>query len=121
MNPSILPDALYTGALWMLERERPLDAAHFFRAMLLQTPTDERAWLGLGNCHEQIGQDEEAKELYVTGTVAATRRVKCMIALSRLFRRNNDEDAADRILEEAADLAPLEDLEELVLFERGNP
>jgi Flp pilus assembly protein TadD len=102
MSLTILPDALYTGALWMLERERVLDAAHFFRALLIQSPTDERGWLGLGTCHEQLGQADEAKSLYVSGSIAAASGVKCMVALARLHRHDDQGELADSILEEAA-------------------
>lgn len=118
MNTEHVTEALYAGAMWMVERERPLDAAHFFRAMLLHSPTDERGWLGLGQCHEQLEQDAEAEELYIAATVAAERKVRCLVALARLYRRNQAQDEADRVLDDALDMAPNEDLADLVTQER---
>jgi uncharacterized protein HemY len=116
---SSVPDALYAGGMWMLERDRALDAAHFFRAMLLAAPTDQRGWLGLATCHELLGQDEEAQDIYLAGTLAAEERGRCMVALSRLARRRGDPDKAERILDEAAELALEEGVEELITLERS--
>ena len=114
----LLPEALYAGGVWMLERDRPLDAAHFFRAMLLDQPEDERAWLGLGACHENIAQDDEAFEIYLSGFVAARRKVRCGIAMSRVLRRRGEGDRAERALDMLDDLASSEDLEPLLAEEK---
>jgi hypothetical protein len=114
-----MSDALYAGGVWMLDRERPLDAAHFFRAMLLAAPADERGWLGLGTCHERLDQDVVAFDIFLAGTVAAERKVRCMLAVARALRKNGEEAKAERVLEEAAALAVDEGLALLVEHERS--
>jgi hypothetical protein len=113
-----LAEPLYAGAMWLLDRERPFDAVHFFRAMLLDTPADERAWLGLGACHEHLGQRDVARDVYLTGTIAASRRAKCMIALSRLFRRDGDVDTMNQLLDEASPFAFTEGVTSVLDAER---
>ena len=118
MSEPLLPDALYAGGIWMLERDRPFDAAHFFRAMLIDSPTNERAWLGLGTCHERLDQDEEARDIYLAAYVAASRKVRCGIALSRVYRRGGQAETAASTLESLDDFAEAEEMEELLHIER---
>jgi Flp pilus assembly protein TadD len=56
--PSV--EALYAAGHWLLTTERFADASVVFRTMALAAPSDERAWLALGSCHEGIGQLEIA-------------------------------------------------------------
>jgi hypothetical protein len=118
MDPHLIAEALYAGGHWMLERDRPLDAAHFFRQMLVAVPDDERAWLGLGECHERLCQEEAAFELYVAGYFCSTRRVRCGIAASRILRRRGENERAVCALDELEPFAALEELEELLEMER---
>jgi predicted Zn-dependent protease len=111
-------EALYAGAHWMLDRERHVDAAHFFRAMMLETPTDERAWVGLAHCHEQIGQDNEAMELYMAGTLATGGSTRCQVGLARLYRRIGEPALAHEALCLAEESATELDAE-LVSYERN--
>jgi tetratricopeptide (TPR) repeat protein len=117
---STLPrsELLYAGGLWLLDRARPQDASHFFRALLVEAPEDERGWLGLGACHEQIGQDDQAYELYLSGFAAARRKTRCGIAMARVLRRAGDIGRADRALEMLEDYAQSEELEDLLADER---
>jgi Tfp pilus assembly protein PilF len=117
MNPP-RTDVLYAGGLWLLERGRPLDAAHFFRALLVEAPEDERGWLGLGTCHERLDQDGEAFHLFLSGFVSARRKTRCGIAMSRLLRRNGEHARADRALEVLDDYASADELEALLDDER---
>src|SRR5437879_2546565 len=88
-------EALYATAFRLLGDDRFSDAACVFRAMLKAAPTDERAWLGLGACHEKIGQDRLVLELYGAGSVAAMPSVRLNLARARVLRRL-DRDAQAR-------------------------
>lgn len=110
-------NALYAAGHHMLERDRIDDAAVLFRTMLLADAEDERGWLALGACHERLEQDAMAEELYSAGAQIARTRVRCLLAVARLFRRLED-DRADEALEAASELASTTDEEELVELER---
>ena len=97
-------EALYATGHWLLEQDRFEDAADVFRAMAQATPSDERAWLGLGQAHEGAKQPVIAKEMYVTG-VALARGGRCAIALARVLRQLGNDDAAGVALEFAQALA----------------
>lgn len=111
-------NALYAAGHHMLERERTDDAAVLFRTMLLADATDERGWLALGFCHERLEQDDMAEELYSAGAQIARSRVRCLLAVARLFRRLDD-DRANETLDAAADIAATDDDHELVDHERS--
>ncbi len=110
-------NALYAAGYHMLERDRFEDAAVLFRTMLLADAEDERGWLALGTCHERLEHDEMAEELYSAGAQIARSRVRCLVAVSRLFRKTGD-DRADEALDAAIDLAATDEEEELVELER---
>ncbi len=84
-------EAVYATAHWLLARERAADAARVFRVMLGIAPRDERGWLGLGECHERIGQQRIAAELYGAGSVAAGGvhpvSVRCLVARARALAK----------------------------------
>jgi tetratricopeptide (TPR) repeat protein len=101
--PSV--EALYVLAHRKLSQEQPEDAATLLRLMLHLTPTDERAWLGLGLCHEQVGQFDIARELYAAGTVAANPAARCALACARLLVNENRTELALHFFEDAARLA----------------
>jgi predicted TPR repeat methyltransferase len=118
-------EAIYATAHWLLARERAADSAKVFRVMLQIAPRDERGWLGLGECHERIGQLRIAAELYGAGSVIAAGArsvsVRCLLArarvMSRLGRSADIEwvlDTAERAAAEQGD----EQLVELVASER---
>ncbi len=114
-------EALYATAHWLFSRERPHDASDVFRAMALFAPGDERAWLGLGTCHEHMRQPAIALEIYGVGSALA-RSVRCEVARARALREAGREEAADEALERAATLAEERDDDddrELVRRERG--
>jgi len=113
MSPANLPtgekrkqaiEALYATAHWLLSRERPHDASDVFRAMGFFAPGDERAWLGLGTCHERMGQRSIALEIYGVGSALA-RSVRCEIARARALREEGRTEAAEEALDRAAALA----------------
>ena len=110
-------NALYAAGHHLLERDRVDDAAVLFRTMLLADAEDERGWLALGACHERLEQDEMAEELYSAGAQMARTRVRCLLAVSRLFRKLDD-DRAEEALDAATDLAATADEEELVELEK---
>jgi hypothetical protein len=110
-------NALYAAGHHLLERERIEDAASLFRTMLLADAEDERGWLALGTCHEMLSQDEMAEQLYSAGAQIARKKVRLLVAITRLFERIGD-DRADDTLQAAIDRAALDDEEELVELER---
>lgn len=111
-------NALYAAGHHMLERDRVDDAAILFRTMLLADAEDERGWLALGTCHERLEQDAMAEELYSAGAQIARSRVRCLVAVARLFRRVGD-DRAGEALDAAIDLAATDEEEELIELERN--
>jgi cytochrome c-type biogenesis protein CcmH/NrfG len=94
-------EELYSAGHWLLSEDRPADAAKVFRAMLLAAPTDERGWLGLGECHQRIDQPRIALEMYGTGSVIAPRSVRCHLARARVLRALGRDDEADLALDAA--------------------
>ena len=110
-------DALYAAGHYLLDRERVEDAAVLFRTMLLADPEDERGWLALGTCHERLEQDAMAEELYGAGAQIARAKVRCLVAVARLFTRIGDDRAQDA-LDAATDIAASDEEQELVEYER---
>ncbi len=119
-------EAVYAVAHWLLARERAADAAKVFRLMLRMAPRDERAWLGLGECHERIDQFRIAAELYGAGSVIAgapqSVSIRCLLARARVFAtigRGEDLEATLTLAERAAAVGQDESLIELVAGERA--
>ena len=98
-------EALYATGHFLLEGDRPAHASGVFRAMALLAPTDERAWLGLGSCHEALGQSLMALEMYGTGGVLAPHPVRLEVARARLLRTLGRGDEGDEALARAAEHA----------------
>jgi len=107
--PRASVEALYAAGYWLLERERVAEAAKVFRVMLHAEPRDERAWLGLGECHERAGQPLVALELYGAGGVVAESRVRCLLARARVLRALERSAEADDALSEAQQRLAVED------------
>lgn len=106
MNSATAPiEALYAAGHWLLTSERFSDAAIVFRTMALAAPSDERAWLALGSCHVGIGQHEIAISLYEVAATVAGPAVRCTIARGRSLRDLGRDDEADRLFEQARDMA----------------
>ena len=74
MNLASSIDSLYSVAYAFLEADRIRDATNAFRVMVRFAPLDERAWLGLGECHERVGELEIASELYGAGATVNPSR-----------------------------------------------
>lgn len=110
-------DALYAAGFYFLERQRIEDAAALFRAMLLADAEDERGWLALGACHEQLDQGDMAADLYGAGAQIARTRVRLFVAISQLFTKLGD-DRAEEALDTAASLTQTDEEEALVHAER---
>lgn len=102
-------EGLYATAHWLVEQERFADAAFVFRAMMLAAPEDERVWLGLGICHESIGQHAIAERLYRAGVAFATTPVRCAVAHARTLRAQGRDDDAVLALDRAAEIASVSD------------
>jgi len=59
-----------------------------------------------------------AEELYSAGAQMARTRVRCLLAVARLFERIGD-DRADEAVDAACDLAATDEEQELVEYERN--
>jgi tetratricopeptide (TPR) repeat protein len=117
-------EAIYAAGHWLLEQEQPANAAKVFRVMLHAAPRDERAWLGLGECHARIGQHRIALELFGAGSVVAGPSPRCEIARGRALRALERDGEAEDAFERAMDLADAADDEALFAVaraERGAP
>ena len=110
---SIPLDALYATAYALVQAQRFADAACVFRAMLKAAPTDERAWVGLGECHERVGQPHLALEIFGAGSLAARPSVRCTLARARVLRALGQSATLEETLEEARTLAALIESDEL--------
>jgi hypothetical protein len=115
-------EAVYAAAHLCLTGERFSEAAKLFRFMLRAAPRDERAWLGLGACHERALQPRIAMELYAAGSVVAGRErgsVRCMLARARTAASlGRDPTEALEAAEQAAHDQGAVELIELVAAER---
>lgn len=104
VSPSLV-DSLYGLGHWLLDQQRPDDAVHVFRTLLMTAPEDERSWLGLATSHEQIGHHDAALGLYQLGEAAVHSSFRCPLARARLLKRvDGDADAAYDLAEERARL-----------------
>jgi Flp pilus assembly protein TadD len=112
MEPVI--ESLYATGHWLLEQSRFDDAASVFRVMTLAAPDDERSWLGLGTCHEKVGQVRVAEKLYGAGVTLAREPVRCLAAQALALRALGLDDASEEVFERAAELAASDELSELV-------
>jgi len=88
-------DALYTVAHWLVGAARYRDAASVFRLMAISAPADERAWLGLGACHEALGQSAHALVTYGTGRALSPSGARIEIARARLLEALGRDDEAE--------------------------
>lgn len=98
-------EKLYATGHWLLGEERFEDAAQVFRVMLQLAPTDERAWLGLGECHRRIDQPNIALELFAMGSAAAEPAPRCFVACARVLKSLGRDGESDLAYERAAELA----------------
>jgi cytochrome c-type biogenesis protein CcmH/NrfG len=107
-------EVLYATAFALFQRESFGEAATVFRAMLKTAPTDERAWLGLGECHEQVEQLLLALELFGAGSVACHPSARCTLARARVLRKLDRADDAQQALHEAWKIASAQNHDELL-------
>ena len=77
-------ESLYALGHELYEAEMWHDASAIFRTMLMVVPHDMRGWLGLGLCHEGLGQPEVSLRLYEQGARVAEEGLLCRMAKSRL-------------------------------------
>lgn len=109
-------DALYATGHLLLEQDKPAHASGVFRAMALLAPTDERAWLGMGACHEALGHLLVALEMYGTGCMLARAAVRSELARSRVLRKLGRDDEADVAVDRAEEIADREGEEVLMVL-----
>ncbi len=115
-------ETLYGLGHWLLSQERAVDAKEAFHLMLLVAPDDERAWLGLGVCHEKRGDKQTALTIYEMALRALRVAPRCALARARMLRALDDEVAAEEAYEDAidaADRAGATDIEELARCEKA--
>jgi tetratricopeptide (TPR) repeat protein len=93
-------EALYAAGHWLYSRARYKDAAAVFRVMAMCRPEEERGYLALGACHEGLGQQAIALELYNAATLT-TSAPRCHVARARLLRLAGMVDHAEAALDEA--------------------
>lgn len=112
-------DGLYAAGCSLYEDAKYFEASCIFRAMAAAAPEDERGWLGLGLCHEAIGQRAVACQMYRAGEREAAS-ARCAVARTRALRGLGRDDDADEALDLAEQLAADadEDVTRLVRFER---
>jgi hypothetical protein len=110
---------LYAAGNHFLENQRPLDAVHFFRTMLLHDATDERGWIALGVCHEELGQLGIAADIYAGGALAAKTKGRCLLALSAAKRELGQEAESEEALDLARACATQEGIEDLLELSFG--
>jgi tetratricopeptide (TPR) repeat protein len=91
-------EALYATAYWLHESGRYGDAACVFRSMLTVEPEDERGWLGLGACHEALGQEAIALEIYAAAAAVLEAPVRSQLARARLMRSRGEHESAAEAL-----------------------
>ena len=118
--PKVGLERLYAAGFWLLDQHREEEAADVFRTMLQLAPRDERAWLGLGECHLRKGQLEIALELYSMGAVAADPTVRCRAARARALRALGRNDEADEAYREALALAERTEDGEVAMLSRAD-
>ena len=98
-------EALYATGHLLLADQKPAHASGVFRAMALLVPTDERAWLGLGVCHEAIEQNLIALEMYGTGRMLARAPVRCELARARVLHKLGRDEERRESIDRAAEIA----------------
>ena len=111
-------EAFYATGHRLLSNDRFADAACVYRTMVTCAPHDERSWLGLGACHEALGQLELALQLYTTGRVLSRGGGRCELARSRLFRAFGDVEQAEEATQRARRCALSTDDDELLAIVR---
>src|SRR5690242_8563786 len=87
-------DALYATGRGLHDAERFTDAAAVFRVMILSAPEEERGYLALGSCHEGLGQEGIALEIYGAATVTLPHAPRCHLARARLLRAGGHDEEA---------------------------
>lgn len=85
--PQGLAERLYAQGYQALEGGDSTLAARCFALQMLVGPTQERAWVGLGAAHEQLGQHQKAAAVYRLGAARIVDSVWLNIGLGRAARR----------------------------------
>jgi predicted Zn-dependent protease len=98
-------ETLYATGMWLRGQNRARDAMHVFRTMMMVDPTDERGWLALGRCHEDVGETDRASKLYALAQHACGRALRCRLAQAILVRSAGHHDVASREFAEIEQLA----------------
>lgn len=117
-------ESIYATGHFLFQQERFTEAATIFRLMLFVAPTDERAWLALGECHARSGQKRLALELYSAGSVVAAPAARCTLARARVLAelgRSAEADAAYESARNCAERCEDRELLELITREGGFP
>lgn len=85
--PESLAEHFYAQGYQALEGGDSTLAVRCFALQLLMGPKQERAWVGLGAAHEQLGQLKQAAAVYRLGAARLMDSVWLNIGLGRAARR----------------------------------
>ncbi|MBX3259409.1 MAG: tetratricopeptide repeat protein [Labilithrix sp.] len=107
-------EALYAAGHRLAGQDRHRDALSLFHAMLLVDPRDERGWLALASCHQELDEPEKAIALCELASSACEgKALRCAVALARLHKARGADDEAAAAYEGAARVAELLDEPEM--------
>ncbi len=104
MCPESLAEQLYAQGYQALEGGDSSLAIRCFALQLLVGPKEERAWVGLGAAHEQLGQQRKAAAVYRRGAARIKDSVWLNIGLGRAARRLGRAQEAERAFDRAEQL-----------------
>ncbi|MDD7022902.1 MAG: SycD/LcrH family type III secretion system chaperone [Aeromonadales bacterium] len=80
--------SLYTGGMYM-------DAEKVFRALCVYDGGDQRFWMGLGGCLDQLGNFDEAAQIYgMAATMSGLKDPEPMYYAARCFLRGGNAEYA---------------------------
>jgi tetratricopeptide (TPR) repeat protein len=115
-------DRIYTLGLELHAVGRYEDAASAFRMFLLHVPAEERGYLALGRCHEALGEEMIALEIYEAAIGSALTSAHAHLARGRILLDLGQNEEADMAFDDAERAAQGEYddfIETLIAFERG--
>lgn len=96
---------LYALAYQAYEKNRYVDASHFFRALTVLEMHEQKHWIGLGACLQMLNRYEEALPMYfIAETIdeenpeVHMNTAECFFALNKRKEANNALKSADHYI-----------------------
>jgi tetratricopeptide (TPR) repeat protein len=115
-------DRIYATGLELHGLGRYEDAASAFRIFVMHVPTEERGYLALGRCHEAMGEEAIALEIYEAAIGTATTSAHAHLARGHILLDFEQREEADEAFDDA-ERAALVEYDEfigaLIALERG--